>query len=103
MSDPGRPHNVSGLSASALERVRRELTASLALARPGSLVGVPTMAQLRAIDAELTARTAQPDTQPLQCSCGFATDDPAGLTVTCSSSLAITASGEGSPLLGTAG
>jgi hypothetical protein len=64
--DTGRPHDVSGLSASALERVRRELTASLALARPGSPVRAPTIAHLTAIDAELTARTALPDTVPAE-------------------------------------
>jgi hypothetical protein len=33
---PDRPHDVSGLTGPELERARRELTASLALIRPGS-------------------------------------------------------------------
>jgi hypothetical protein len=53
MPDPSRPHDVSGLTVGELERARRELRASLALARPGSLVSAPILARLRAIDAEL--------------------------------------------------
>ena len=37
---------------------RRELAASLALARPGSPVRVPVLARLAAIDAELAGRPA---------------------------------------------
>jgi hypothetical protein len=51
-----RDHDVSDLTGSELERARRELEASLALARPGSMTSVPIMAQLRAIDAELAER-----------------------------------------------
>jgi len=66
-----RDHDVSGLTMSELERARRELAASLALARPGSPSGVPTLAHISAIDAELARRT----TCTLLCSCGFATSD----------------------------
>ena len=51
-----RFHDVSQLTTAELERARRELAASLALARPGSPSDVPTLAQMRAIDAELTER-----------------------------------------------
>ena len=53
-----REHDVAGLSAAELEAARRELTASLALARPGSPVRVPIHARLAAIDAELDGRAA---------------------------------------------
>lgn len=56
MPDPNRPYDVTGLTAGELERVRRELQASLALARPGSPAGVPILAGLRAVDAELAER-----------------------------------------------
>ena len=46
-----RTHDVGSMSASELERARRELAASLALALPGSPVRVPILAQLTAIDA----------------------------------------------------
>jgi hypothetical protein len=52
----GRDHDVSGLTGSELARARRDLEASLALARPGSVTSVPIMAQIRAIDAELASR-----------------------------------------------
>jgi hypothetical protein len=51
-----RPHDVSGLTVGELERARRELAASLALARPGSMTSVPIMARISAIDAELARR-----------------------------------------------
>jgi len=51
-----RDHDVGDLTGSELARARRELEASLALARPGSMTSVPIMAQLRAIDAELASR-----------------------------------------------
>jgi hypothetical protein len=51
-----REHDVSDLTGSELERARRELEASLALVRPGSMTSVPTMAQIHAIDAELARR-----------------------------------------------
>ena len=56
--DPSRSHDVSGLTAAELERTRRDLQASLALARPGSAVCVPILAHLSAIDAELAGRSA---------------------------------------------
>ena len=55
---PGRSHDVSGLTDTELERTRRDLQASLALARPGSTACVPMLAHLSAIDAELAARSA---------------------------------------------
>ena len=56
--DPGRSHDVSGLTDAELERARRELQASLALARPGSTASVPILAHLSAIDTELAGRSA---------------------------------------------
>ena len=53
---PMRDHDVTTLGAGALERARRELAASLALARPGSLACVPILARMSAIDAELVQR-----------------------------------------------
>jgi hypothetical protein len=53
-----REHDVTGLTAGELERARRELAASLALARPGSPTSVPILAHISAIDAELARRTA---------------------------------------------
>ncbi len=58
-SDPGdlpRRYDASGLTADELDRTRRELAASLALARPDSPARVPILAHLAAIDAELAAR-----------------------------------------------
>jgi hypothetical protein len=51
-------HDMAALSAAELEAARRELAASLALARPGSPVRVPIQARLAAIDAELAGRAA---------------------------------------------
>lgn len=51
-----RCHDVTRLTTAELERARRELAASLALARPDSPSAVPTQAQMRAIDAELAER-----------------------------------------------
>ena len=56
---PGRPPEVSALTSGELERTRRELAASLALARPGSPARVPIQAHLSAIDAELAGRAGQ--------------------------------------------
>ncbi len=56
--DPGRSHDVSGLTDAELERTRRDLRASLALARPGSAASVPILAHLSAIDTELAGRSA---------------------------------------------
>ncbi len=67
--DPSRGHDVSGLTTAELERARRDLKASLALARPGSAAYVPIFAHLSAIDAELAGRSA---------GCG-ASEKPSGL------------------------
>ncbi len=48
-----RDHDVSEMTTSELERARRDLEASLALARPGSMTSVPIMAQIHAIEAAL--------------------------------------------------
>jgi hypothetical protein len=56
--DSGRSHDVSGLTDAELERTRRELQASLALAWPGSVASVPILAHLSAIDTELAGRSA---------------------------------------------
>ena len=56
--DPSRSHDVSGLTDAELQRTRRELRASLALARPGSAACVPILAHLRAIESELAGRSA---------------------------------------------
>ncbi len=50
-----REHNVSGLTAAELERARRDLQTSLALAWPGSPMREPILAQMSAIDAALAA------------------------------------------------
>ena len=51
--------DVSQLTTAELERGRRELAASLALARPGSPSAAPALAQVRAIDTELAGRAAR--------------------------------------------
>jgi hypothetical protein len=53
-----REHDVTALTAAELEAARRELAASLALARPGSPVRAPIQARLAAVDAELAGRAA---------------------------------------------
>jgi hypothetical protein len=53
-----RDHDVSELTAGELERARRDLQVSLALAWPGSPVRAPIEAQMNAIDAELAGSTA---------------------------------------------
>jgi len=58
-----RPHDVSGLTAVQLERARRDLQISLALAASGSPVHVSILAEMTAIDTEL-ART-RPARDPL--------------------------------------
>ena len=55
-----REHDVTALTAAELEAARRELAASLALARPGSPVRAPIQAHLAAIDAELAGRAGLP-------------------------------------------
>ena len=57
--DLGRVPDVSHLTPGELERARRELAASLALARPGSRVRGPILAHMTAIDAELAGRAGQ--------------------------------------------
>ncbi len=59
MPDPGRPPDVSDRTSRELERTRRELAASLALARPDSPARVPILAHMIAIDAELAGRDAR--------------------------------------------
>lgn len=51
-----RDHDVTALTGRELELARRELAASLALARPGSPVREPILAQMAAIDTELARR-----------------------------------------------
>jgi hypothetical protein len=64
-SEPGRLPDVTGLTSGELDRTRRELQASLALARPGSPMRGPILAYLRTIETELTGRTArQPGQSP---------------------------------------
>ena len=52
-----REHDVTMLTAAELDGVRRELAASLALARPGSPIRAPILARISAIDAELAVRS----------------------------------------------
>jgi hypothetical protein len=56
MPDMTRPHDAGGLTAGELDRARRELQASVALARPDSPARVPILAHLSAIEAELAGR-----------------------------------------------
>jgi len=72
---PARDHVVSHLSDGELDHARRELAASLALARPGSPARAPIQAQLSAIDAEVAERAAS--AAPRMCGCGLASDDAA--------------------------
>jgi hypothetical protein len=57
---PDRPRDVSGLTAAQLERARRDLEVSLALAFPGSPVRVTMQAEMAAIDSELAERGGHP-------------------------------------------
>jgi hypothetical protein len=66
-----------GLTSAQLERIGRELRASLALARPDSPARRPIADQLSAIDAELAGRRSRAQQEIQLCSCGFGTDDPA--------------------------
>jgi hypothetical protein len=52
-----RDHDVTALTSRELEQARRELAASVALARPGSPARVPILAQMTAIDVELAGRS----------------------------------------------
>ena len=54
-----RDHDVSTLTAGELERARRELAASLTLARPDSPIRGPIEAHMSAIDTEMAGRSAQ--------------------------------------------
>ena len=49
-------HGVSEQATSVLQRVKRDLSASLALSAPGSPVQVPILRQLNAISTELSRR-----------------------------------------------
>ena len=51
-----RDHDASGMTAAELERTRRDLEISLALAFPGSPVRVSIAAEMSAIDRELGER-----------------------------------------------
>jgi hypothetical protein len=51
-----RLHDVSSLTTGQLERAKRDLEISLALAFPGSPVRVSIQAEMVAIDAELAQR-----------------------------------------------
>jgi hypothetical protein len=59
MPDSDRPHDMTGLTASELDRARRDLRASLALARSDSPVRGPILAHLSAIEMELAERRGQ--------------------------------------------
>ena len=60
-----RESDVTALTLAELQRARRELAASLALARPDSPIRAPIQAQLTMIDAELARRVAtRPDELP---------------------------------------
>ena len=64
MPGPGRMPDVTGLTPGELERTRRELAASLALARPDSPARVPILAHLAAVDAERAGRAGRDARQP---------------------------------------
>ena len=55
---PMRDHDMTPLTGPELQQARRELAVSLALARPDSPVRAPILAQMKAIDAELSVRSA---------------------------------------------
>ncbi len=55
-----RDHDVTALTADELERAKRELRASHALARPGSHARVLIQAHMSAVDTELAGRSAGP-------------------------------------------
>ena len=56
MTTDQRQHTVAEMTTYELERAKRDLLASLALADPGSPVRVPIGRQLDAIDAEQDER-----------------------------------------------
>ena len=79
-----REHDVTALTAAELAAARRELAASLALARPGSPVRTPIQARLAAIDTELAGRAAarpglpgSPDARPRTAGTWVEEDAPA--------------------------
>jgi hypothetical protein len=78
--NPGRSHDVSGLTDAGLERTKRELQAALALARPGSAASVPILAHLSAIAAEQAGRSAGSDASGKPP--GLGTRPPAGTSDT---------------------
>ena len=51
------------MTSAELERARRDLQVSLALAFPGSPVRMPILADLTAIDAEMKLRQAHGDAE----------------------------------------
>jgi hypothetical protein len=57
-----RDRDFSGVTTGDLERARRELAMSAALALPGSGAYLMTVTQAQAIDAELAARRQEPPT-----------------------------------------
>ena len=58
---PTREHDVSSLSDSELQRARRDLAISLALARPDSPIRAPVLAHIDAIDTERAGRVYRAD------------------------------------------
>jgi hypothetical protein len=61
-----RYHDVRQLTKGELERVKRELQASLGLIAPGSPAHVPIQAHMRAIDTELAERAGNQQAQGCQ-------------------------------------
>lgn len=59
MPDAGRCPDAGGPTSGELERIGRELRASLALTRPDSPTRGPILAHLSAIDAELAQRSGR--------------------------------------------
>ena len=76
---PMRDYDVTALTDRELDRARRQLAVSLALARPESPTRAPILARIRAIDAELAGRAPRGQRGISLCSCGFGTDDPSWL------------------------
>jgi hypothetical protein len=56
VTDPSRPHDVTGLTTPELDRARRELAASLALSRPGSPARDVIAAHIAVVDTERAQR-----------------------------------------------
>jgi len=73
-----REHDVAALTAVELEAARRELAASLALARPGSPVRAPIQARMAAIEAQLAGRAAARPGLPGSSRTGFPDGGHAG-------------------------